>query len=107
MRTKDRKPSVPAERHETVRQEIMESMTGQSLSAKDISMRVRIPEKEVYGHLEHIRMSTGGGKHEFVVTPAQCKKCGFQFKKRDRLSKPGRCPVCRSETIEVPLFSIK
>ncbi len=107
MRTKDGNLPVPAERHETVRQEIVEAITGRALSAKDISAQVRISEKEVYVHLEHVRMSAGRGHHEFVVTPAQCKKCGFEFKKRDRLTKPGKCPVCRSETIEEPLFSIE
>ncbi len=103
----EKKPFIPAERHETVRQEIMDNIRGRTLSAKDISVLVRIPEKEVCGHLEHIRMSMGRGGHELLVTPAQCRKCGFEFKKRDRLTKPGKCPVCRSEAIEEPLFSIK
>jgi hypothetical protein len=33
-------------------------------------------------------------------------KCGFIFRKRDRLKKPGRCPVCHGEHIQDPLFSI-
>ncbi len=106
VRTKARKLFVPAERHETIRQEIIESIRGQTLSTKDISVRVRIEEKEVFEHLEHIRMSMGRGEHELVVTPARCSKCGFVFRKRERLSKPGKCPICRTETIEEPLFSI-
>jgi len=106
VRIKARKPFVPAERHETIRQQIIESIRGRTLCAKELSVLVRISEKEVYEHLEHIRMSMGRGEHELVVTPARCRKCGFVFRKRDRLNKPGKCPVCRNETIEEPFFSI-
>jgi hypothetical protein len=40
------------------------------------------------------------------VTPAECRKCGFVFQKREKLKKPGKCPICRSESIEEPLFGI-
>lgn len=106
MKKRPKKPFVPAERHDTIRHEIIDVLTGQTLSAKDISAHVRISEKEVYEHLEHIRMSMGRGGRELIITPAACKKCGFEFRKRDKLKKPGRCPVCRSEAIEEPLFSV-
>jgi predicted Zn-ribbon and HTH transcriptional regulator len=77
-----------------------------ALSAHEISGYVGIPEKEVYGHLEHIQRSLNKSGNKFVVIPAACKRCGFVFKKRGRLKKPGRCPVCRGESIEEPLFSI-
>jgi predicted Zn-ribbon and HTH transcriptional regulator len=77
-------------------------------SAKDISFEVRISEKEVYDHLEHIRKSLLGRKDsQLVIMPAECAKCGFVFSKRERLKKPGKCPVCKRETIRAPLFSIK
>lgn len=73
-------------------------------SARDISGRVHISEKEVRGHLEHIHKTLERSGRELVVTPAECTHCGFVFKKRDRLTKPGKCPVCRSESIREPLF---
>lgn len=77
-------------------------------SAKDISREAGIPEKDVYGHLEHIRKSLKSLKQAGLrVTPAECKKCGFVFKKRERLTKPGKCPVCRGTSILEPLFSIE
>ncbi|MBA3060962.1 MAG: transcriptional regulator, partial [Nitrospirae bacterium] len=39
--------------------------------------------------------------------PAECAKCSFVFRKRERLKKPGKCPICRSEFIQEPLFLIK
>jgi len=65
---------------------------------------VGIPEKEVYAHLEHVQRSL---KKDLAITPARCKKCGFVFRKRDRLTKPGRCPVCKGQSIEEPMFSVR
>ncbi len=99
-------PPVPAGRLETVRQEIISSITGQRLSAKEISGRVRVREKEVYLHLDHIQKTIQKHDLRLIITPSECKKCGFIFKKRDRLKKPGKCPICRHESITEPLFII-
>jgi predicted Zn-ribbon and HTH transcriptional regulator len=106
VKQKSKEPFVPAERHETVRREIVERLAGQTLSPKDISAAVHISVKEVYEHLEHIRRSLIKRERHLTIMPAECKKCGFIFKKRERLTRPGKCPVCRSETIEEPLFSL-
>ena len=98
---------MPIERHETIRHEILSILVDQTLSAKDISGEVHIPEKDVYDHLEHIECSTHKTGHHLTIIPAECLKCGFVFKKRERLKKPGRCPVCRGEQIQEPLFSVK
>ena len=105
QRPKD--PHVPIERHETIRHEILSILVDQTLSAKDISGEVHIPEKDVYDHLEHIERSTHKTGHHLTIIPAECLKCGFVFKKRERLKKPGRCPVCKGEQIQEPLFSVK
>ncbi len=107
MKKKPKKPFIPDERQETVRQKIISVLEGQSLSAKEISADVRASEKEVYEHLEHIQRTINQREHNLVITPAECKKCGFVFRKRDRLKKPSKCPVCHSELIQEPLFSIE
>lgn len=107
MKKKRKEPPVPVERHETVRQGIISILEGQTLSAKEISGSVSIPEKEVYEHLEHIRMTVDARDGYLVITPAECAKCGFIFRKRERLKKPGKCPICRGESIHEPLFLIK
>jgi transcriptional regulator len=107
LKTKEKEPLVPVERRETVRQEIIALLDGRSLQAKEISSTIGVSEKEVYDHLEHIQRSLHKGKHNLEVTHPVCRKCGFVFRKRDRLKKPGKCPVCRGESIEEPLFSIR
>lgn len=111
MKQKPRKPPVPAERDETIRQGIVSLLAERdaALTARDISVEIRISEKDVCFHLAHIQRSMGKGSKGggLSVTPARCKKCGFEFKKRERLTKPGKCPVCNGESIEQPLFSLK
>jgi hypothetical protein len=98
--------AVPAERHETVRREIVELLSGRELSAQEISGAVRISIREALGHLEHIEKSLRKREARLIVVPSVCNKCGFVFAKRERLKKPGRCPVCRGETISEPRYAI-
>jgi predicted Zn-ribbon and HTH transcriptional regulator len=104
MKKGPKEPSFPIERGETVRQEIIRLVTGCEFTAKEISSSVGIREKEVAAHLEHIRKTFHG---RFVINPAQCKRCGFIFSKRERLKKPSRCPLCHSESISLPLYSLE
>ncbi len=101
-----KKENIPAEAMDTIRHQIMSELEQGPLSAFDLSGLVGIPEKEVAGHLEHIRQSLHRSGRQLVIQPAECAKCGFVFEKRDRLTRPGKCPVCRSESIHAPLFSI-
>jgi transcriptional regulator len=91
---------------ETVRQRLRTALAGRTLSARDLSGMLSIPEREVYGHLEHLRRTLQASGRSFAVIPSRCRKCGFVFSKRDKLKKPGRCPQCRETLISEPLFCI-
>ena len=101
---KPKEPAIPAERQETIRQEIISLLENRTLSAKDISSYVLIHERDVYEHLAHIQRNKRD--YPLKIIPARCKKCVFVFRKREKLKRPGKCPVCRSTLIEEPLFSI-
>jgi transcriptional regulator len=107
VKAKPKEPPMPAERYDTIRRYVTALLQEQTLSAKDISTSVRIPEKEVYEHLEHIRKTLNKDNKHLEVEPAFCEKCGFVFRKRGKLSKPGKCPLCRSSLIHPPFFSIR
>lgn len=89
----------------TIRQTIVELLKEEALSTRDLAEILDIREKEIFNHLEHIARSVSP-KNRLVIKPAQCKKCGFLFKKRSRVTPPSRCPQCKSELIERPRFSI-
>jgi predicted Zn-ribbon and HTH transcriptional regulator len=98
---------MPRPALDTVRHAVIGLIRDQPLSAKEISGQVHVTEKEVYGHLEHIRLSIQASGGVLEVTPAECRACGFAFTKRGRLTPPGKCPVCRHEAIFEPLFAIR
>src|SRR5512146_3177001 len=104
MKDRSREPAAPPETHDTVRHAIVAVLLQGPRSARDLSASVGISEREVQGHLEHIRKSiTTSGRH-LVVRPAECKKCGFVFAKRQKLKRPGKCPVCKGESIRDPRY---
>ncbi|MBI5196284.1 MAG: transcriptional regulator [Nitrospirae bacterium] len=106
MKVKPKKPFVPVERKDTLRHGIIALIEGNALTAKEISAAIKISEKEVYEHLEHIRMTLNRHDRRLSVSPAECKKCGFIFEKREKLKKPGKCPECKGESIYYPVFNI-
>lgn len=90
-----------------MRRRILSLLSERSLTARQISAQIGIPEKEVYAHLPHVRKSAERSGGRFRVTPAECNRCGYSFRKRDRPERPGRCPICRGESITEPLFAIE
>ena len=96
----------PTPRAATVRQAIREVLRDETLSAVEISERVGVREREVAEHLEHLRRSLARRGEQLVVEPARCVSCGFRFRKRERLSRPGRCPQCGGGRIESPRFAL-
>lgn len=94
------------ERYATVRSALRQVLREGSLTARELSARVGISEKEVSGHLEHVARSLRHSSERLRVEPAQCLACEFVFKERTRLSKPSKCPACRSERLDPPRFII-
>ncbi len=93
--------------HDTVRQEIIAALSEGPCSARDLSAAAGVPEREIAGHLEHIQKTLSQSGRHLTIQPAECKKCGFVFAKREKLTRPGKCPVCKGESIREPLFSVE
>lgn len=96
----------PRERTRTVRDAIRDVLRLGPMTALQISSTVGIPHKAVAEHLEHLRKSAKRTHERFVVEPAFCHDCDFEFEDRPRLTKPSRCPKCKSERVEAPRFRI-
>jgi hypothetical protein len=91
----------------THRQQIIDLLRREAMTALDISQAVRVSEKDVYRHLAHIQKTVAGQRRKLSFTPCTCLACGFTFTDRRRLTKPGRCPRCRESRIDHPVFSIE
>ena len=105
--TGSEKPVVPADRKETVRRRILSLLSDHSLTARQISAEAGIPEKEAYAHLPHVKRTAARLGARLSITPPACRQCGYVFRKRERQARPGRCPLCRGESISEPLFAVR
>ena len=90
----------------TLRQQIIDLLSEEELSARDLSQALSIMEKEVYSHLEHIEKSLVQKGKKLIVSPCKCLCCGYTFESRKRLNKPGRCPLCKKGHISMAEFRI-
>jgi hypothetical protein len=102
------RPSVvrKLEETETTRRQIRTLLEEGPHTAKEISSAVHRPEKEIRNHLEHLRKSLHSQGRKLDQIPAECRGCGFVFRKRDRLNAPSRCPVCKGEAISEASFRL-
>jgi predicted Zn-ribbon and HTH transcriptional regulator len=86
---------------QTLRKEIAKSLEEGPMDLREISQLFRIREREALDHLQHIARSA-----RLEMDPPVCQRCGFSFKKRERLNTPSRCPLCKSESISPPRYQI-
>ncbi len=93
---------------QTPRRRIMELLTGTLLSSYQLAQRLGMPERQVEDHLVHVvkTIARDPGR-TFVLEPAECQDCAYAFRDRTRLTKPSRCPRCRSEAITSPRYGIR
>ncbi|MFW5863482.1 MAG: transcriptional regulator [Desulfohalobiaceae bacterium] len=90
----------------TVREKIVEHLrqAGRPLTSRELCQILGLRAKDLLEHVEHIQKSQKKFQGKIELLSAECKKCGFDFPGRDRYSRPGKCPKCRSQHIEPPAF---
>ena len=93
----------------TPRQRIMDLLTTMPpLTSRQIAEIVGVSERQVEDHLIHIVKSVARDRTlRFILESPECKDCDFVFRERERLTRPSRCPKCRSEAISEPRYSIE
>lgn len=91
----------------TVRQQLMQVLTGVRYSARELAELIGAPERQIEEHLVHVVRSLAKDRtRRFMLEPSVCHDCGFVFRDRIRLTTPSRCPVCHSEGVASPRFGI-
>jgi hypothetical protein len=86
---------------------MIELLDKKDMDARDLSQTLSIREKEVYAHLSHISRSVSAQRKKLMIIPAECLECGFVFEKRKRFTRPSRCPHCKNEHIQNPMYRIE
>ncbi|MEJ5376743.1 MAG: transcriptional regulator [bacterium] len=89
----------------TLRRRMMELLQCGWFTLHEMSRELGINEKEVLEHLQHVARSVRPG-NSLRIEHCRCLGCGFTFTKRNRLSAPSRCPMCRSERLVPPRFTL-
>ena len=91
----------------TIRQRIIDLLTENEMTARELSQALGIREKDVLLHLDHAARTVKGAGRKLRVEPFQCLNCGYGFPDRSKFTRPGRCPKCKQSHIQEPRFSIK
>lgn len=95
----DENEPIPPARVETVRQALLAALAAAALPVSVLSQRLGESEKVLLDHLQSLQRA---GRVE--VCPPTCGHCGFAFAGRTRVTKPGRCPRCKSTRIPEPRY---
>jgi hypothetical protein len=75
------------------------------MSLSQIAREVGESPRDVAEALGHLVRSLRHTDQELVIDPAECRRCGFEFR-TDKFSRPSKCPQCRGTWIAEPLFSV-
>lgn len=96
----------PPERRQTLRDALYYELRDGPRTIRELSGAIGAREKDVLDHLAHLARSLADSNEHLDVEPARCLACRYVFDDRTRLSKPGRCPACKSTRISLPRFAI-
>ena len=88
------------------RRDLISLLLDKKMGLSEIARAIHEEPKEVLDALAHLARSSKHGDYELVVEPAECRKCGFEFR-RDKFSRPSKCPQCKSTWIFEPLIGIR
>jgi len=91
----------------TRRKEMIELLNKEMYSVSHLARHFKCTISEIIEDLNHITQSMLSKNKRLRSKPPICNHCGFIFKERKRLSRPTKCPKCKSEYITEPYFFIK
>jgi hypothetical protein len=92
---------------ETLRQRMATLLEEGGRTVRELSQALHLSEREVAAHLPHVARTAAGQGKRLVIHPFRCLVCGYVFKDRKRLSRPGRCPRCKQGHLEEPRYQIR
>lgn len=79
----------------TFRKELMAILSARPRSVSSLARELGLKPGDVEDDLRHMIRSARAAGHRVLIEPARCRSCGFAFGE-EKLSKPGKCPQCRS-----------
>ena len=87
------------------RKSLIPLLLDRPMSLSQIARETGEAPKDVTQALRHLARSLRHTEQELVIDPAECRRCGFEFRS-DKFTRPSKCPQCRGTWIAEPLFSV-
>ena len=66
---------------------------------KELSAELGVSEKVLPEAIEKLNRSLRRTEKRLRQIQPKCLGCGFEFRERERFTRPSRCPSCKSERI--------
>jgi predicted Zn-ribbon and HTH transcriptional regulator len=80
------------------RKDLLHVLADRPRSVSSIARELGLQRGDVEDDLRHLIRSARAAGHQIVIEAARCRVCGFEFDE-SRLSRPGKCPSCRSTRV--------
>ena len=90
----------------TTRQRIAAFLREKPAAAGELAAEFDVTTETALSHVEHVAESLEQGDEQLLVSPPECRDCGFHGFD-DLISRPSRCPECKSESVSEPAFTIR
>ena len=88
------------------RKDLIPRLLNNAMSVAQIARAVGETPSQIAGDLEHLFRSLKHTEYRPDIQPATCRDCGFEFSEM-KVTKPSKCPKCRSRWISEPLVALK
>jgi predicted Zn-ribbon and HTH transcriptional regulator len=88
------------------RKHLMELLSAEPRTVSSLARELGLGRRDVEQDLRHMIRSARAAGHRVTVEPARCRACGYLFGE-DKLSKPSRCPACKSTWLFEPLVRVE
>ncbi|MEM4780126.1 MAG: transcriptional regulator [Halalkalicoccus sp.] len=90
----------------TTRERIAARLREEPATPSALAREFAITADGALSHVEHVSRSVEGEGDRLLVSPPECRECGFSAFD-DPLNVPSRCPSCKAESIAEPAFVIE
>jgi len=87
------------------RKDLIPLLSNNPMTVSQIARQVSEHPKTIASDLQHLLRSLKHTDFRAQITPATCRKCGFEFG-NDKLAKPSKCPKCKNNWISEPRIEI-
>lgn len=88
------------------RRDLIDMLKERPMSLHELALLLDEKPRDLEDDLQHLFRSLRKEPLCPLITPARCRRCGFEFDDH-KLHKPGKCPRCKGTWNSEPLISLE